>query len=53
MCLFIVGMIILRGPLDYLPWYKVNVRILERLLPTIAGVIQRGIALSCECQTVC
>lgn len=40
MCLFIVGMIILRGPLDYLPWYNVNVRVLERLLPIIAIVIQ-------------
>lgn len=33
-------MIILRGPLDYLPWYNVNVRVLERLLPIIAVVIQ-------------
>lgn len=52
MCLFIVEMIILRGPLDYLPLYNVNVRVLERLLPIIAIVIQGGSALSCEFQNV-
>lgn len=30
MCLSVVGMIILRGPLEYLPWCNVNVKVLER-----------------------
>lgn len=34
-CLFIVGIIILTGHLDCLPWYNINVRVLERLLPVI------------------
>lgn len=55
MCLFIVGMIILRGPLDYLPWSNVNVRGLERPLPIIAAVLQGGsVELSSyESQNVC
>lgn len=40
------------SPLNDLPWYNVNVRVLERLLPIIAVVIWWGSALSCVPQNV-